>query len=121
MNLAGPQWKTPGSLLKRGSMIVAMTFFLAPQAVFAEKNDSLPFAGKSKPTSQMAEKAAVKRVSLGLDDDGNVMIHYGGTSLTLIYGPDGTGNVLKQRVGLVPPLKETVGIGEVSFKVGFTF
>jgi hypothetical protein len=119
--LADLQWKIPGLLLKRGSLIIAMTLLLAPQAVFAEKNNTLPFAEKVKPAAQMAEKTAVKRISLGVDNDGNVMIHYGGTSLTLIYGPDGTGNDLKQRVGLVPPVKETVGIGEVSFKVGFIF
>ena len=119
--MTGLEWKTPGLLLKRGSMIIAITFLLAPQAVFADNYSPLPFAEKGKPASQMAEKDAAKRISLGLDKAGNVMIHYGEKSLTLIYGPDGTGNELKQRIGLDPPLKETASIGDVGVKVGFRF
>jgi hypothetical protein len=71
--------------------------------------------------SVIPEKGKTGRVVLALDDDGNVMLRYGRVSLTLVYGPTRIAEEEKERQGLIPPLKESPGMGEMSFKVGFAF
>lgn len=103
------------------TMIVAITFLLVPQGAFSENIKLLPAVATGNPAAKQFEKAKGKHLALGADDDGNVMIRYGKVSLTMIYGPDESASQFRERAGLVPPIKESVGLGEVSCKVGFTF
>ncbi|HEY5973417.1 MAG TPA: hypothetical protein VIU41_01625 [Geobacteraceae bacterium] len=100
-------------------MIMALTLLLAQQAECADADSLVPVVDKV--VAKTAEKEAVARLALGVDNDGNVMIRYRRTSITLVYGPEKSDQETKERLGLVPPLKESVGIGEMSFKVSFAF
>lgn len=102
-------------------MIVAITFLLVPQGAFSENIKLFPVVATGNPEAKRVEKTKGKHLALGADDDGNVMIRYGRLSLTMIYGPDESASELRERAGLVPPIKESIGLGEVSCKLGFTF
>lgn len=102
------------------SAILAATILFVPRPGRAEVNP-VSLVEKGAAEIKKSSKSPDKRMALGLDDDGNVKIRYGGTSLTLIYGPEGTASEIKERLGLAPPLKGSAGMGEVSFKVGFAF
>lgn len=123
--MAALQRRTIGPYLNRVTMIVAISFLLVPQVAFSANINLLPVVAKENPEAKheakQVDKAKGKHLALGADDDGNVMIRYGKVSLTMIYGPDESASVLRERAGLVPPIKESVGLGEVSCKVGFTF
>lgn len=119
--MAALQRRMIGPYLNRVTMIVAATFLLVPQVAFSEKINLLPVVATGNPEAKQVEKAKGKRLALGADDDGNVMIRYGEVSLTMVYCPDESASAFKERAGLIPPVKESVGLGEVSCKVGFTF
>ena|GEM_PF-3032887 len=110
-----------GPYLNRVTMIVAITFLLVPQGAFSENIKLFPVVATGNPEAKRVEKTKGKHLALGADDDGNVMIRYGRLSLTMIYGPDESASELRERAGLVPPIKESIGLGEVSCKLGFTF
>lgn len=110
-----------GLYLNRVTMIVAITFLLVPQGAFSENIKLFPVVATGNPEAKRVEKTKGKHLALGADDDGNVMIRYGRLSLTMIYGPDESASELRERAGLVPPIKESIGLGEVSCKLGFTF
>ena len=115
--VAGLKRKMRGRSAGRVAMIAVIASLLVPRGAFPQRSDPPPVAGKVDPGG----KGTGKHVSLGLDDGGNVMLRYGGVSLTLIYGPEEGGDAIRERGGSVPPLKEALGVGEVSFKVGFAF
>ncbi|WP_041245217.1 hypothetical protein [Geotalea uraniireducens] len=123
--MADLQRRTIGPYLNRVTMIVAITFLLVPQGAFSENIKLFPVVATGNPEARheakQDEKAKGKHLALGADDDGNVMIRYGRLSLTMIYGPDESASELRERAGLVPPIKESIGLGEVSCKLGFTF
>lgn len=123
--MAALQRRTIGPYLNRVTMIVAISFLLIPQGAFSANINLLPVVAKENPEAKhkakQVDKAKGKHLALGADDDGNVRIRYGKVSLTMIYGPDESVSVLRERAGLAPPIKESVGLGEVSCKVGFTF
>ncbi len=110
-----------GPCLNRVTMIVTGIFLLVPQGAYSKGLNLLPVVATENHEVKPADKAKVKHLALGADDDGNVMIHYGGVSLTMIYGPDENVSDVRERAGLVPPIKESAGLGEVSCKVGVTF
>ena len=100
------------------SAIIATILLLAQRAYCAVAYSLVAVSDKETKT---VGQGIGKQVALGFDNDGNVMIRYGRSSLTLIYGPEGTADEIKERWGLVPPIKETVGMGEMCIKVGFAF
>ena len=101
------------------SAIMAAALLLAQGAKCEAAETAVPAVDKV--VTKTAEKESVTRLALGVDNDGNIMIRYRSTSLTLVYGPEKTDQDGKERLGLVPPLKESVGLGEMSFKVSFAF
>jgi hypothetical protein len=100
------------------SAIIAAPLLLTRQADCATADSAVVVVDK---VAKTAGKDAITRLALGLDHDGNVMIRYGRTSLTMIYGPEGTADEMRIRSGLTPPIKESAGMGEMSFKVSFAF
>jgi hypothetical protein len=116
-NMTGQRMKRIARLLGIAP-VVATVLLLAQRADCAGTDSAAPVADR---TTKTAGKESARRVGLGLDNDGNVMLRFRRTSLTLIYGPEGTGQEIKTRLGLAPPLKESVGMGEMSFKVSFVF
>jgi hypothetical protein len=94
---------------------------MAPLSAFAESINLLRLPEKNQQSSKTSEKPRGRKLSLGTDDDGNVMVKYKKVCLTFIYGPESGANEQKDRVGLVPPLKEAAGIGEIKCRVGFVF
>ena len=119
--MAALQRRMIGSTLSGVTMIVAMTFLLIPQAAFSENVQLFPIVEAVKPEVQKVEKANGKRMTLGTDDDGNVMVRYGRVSLTMVYGQNESTSEVRERVGLVSPPRESIGIGEVSCKLGLRF
>ncbi len=103
------------------SMIVLAALLLLPRPARAEINSPTPLIAKGDTTPKNAPKSPGKPMPLGLDNDGNVMVRLGDATLTLVYGPEGTAKEIKEKLGFTPPLKESAGIGEVGFKVGFAF
>ena len=101
-------------------LIAGMALLLAPVTGRADSSNLLITAD--------AESAAVlkaaptgKRLALGLDDAGNVMACYGSLSFTIIYGASEAADPLRERAGMLPPVKEATGVGDLTVKVGFAF
>lgn len=105
----------------RLSLTAIIAFILSPLTALAENINLFSVAERQPQGIKLAEKLPVKRLVLGLDDEGNVMVRYRKICVTLVYGPDSGVDGYKDRAGLVPPLKESQGIGEIRCKVGFVF
>jgi hypothetical protein len=110
---------TPASARSKRLGFLAGLVLLVPAAGQADTRNLL-ITAEAAPVAAVPAPAG-KRPALGLDDAGNVMVRYGGLSLTIIYGASEAVDSLRERAGLLPPVREAAGLGDLTFKVGFAF
>jgi hypothetical protein len=101
-------------------MLIALAVALSAEGSFAESS-LLPLnALPDNPTLNLTSKTTAKKVEVALDDDGNLIFRRGKVSLTLIYGADEAADAIRERSGLVPPVKEAARISAI-IRVGMLF
>jgi len=109
--------KRPGQLC---IMLIALAVILSAEVSFAE-NSLLPLnALPDYRTLNLTSTSTAKRIEVALDDDGNLILRRGKVSLTFIYGADEAADAIRDRAGLVPPVKEAARIGAI-VRVGMLF
>jgi hypothetical protein len=111
-------WTIFFDLLRHGiTLCAAVSLLLASQAVHADPITWMPSSYEAT-QSLLLQHPATKEHTLNFDA-GNIVIHSDSSALGLVYEPAGYDH--KERVGLAPPNKVSIGLGSVGLKLAFTF
>ena len=101
-------------------ILLAVSSFSSPMALFAEEINLKLLTTREEVALMMPEKTSGGHLALGVDDDGNVMLRSGNTSVTFIYTPPDGSQDVRDHIGMVP-CPNCSGFGGVSVKLGMAF
>jgi hypothetical protein len=108
------------SYLKSSIIIAAASFLFSPLSAFGESVAFVRTAATSQENFNFLQNDSLKKVSLTLDNEGNVIVSYGGVSCTFIYGISSP-QESKEHPVLTPSGSQVASLGGICLKIGITF
>jgi len=104
----------------RLSLLAGLALLFVPFSSQADTGNLRLTAAAEPAAVSMVDSAARERTMEQKAAD-NVMVRYGGISLSVDYGAGEGVDSLREGVGLQSPVRETAGLDNLIFKVGITF
>ncbi len=108
-------------LLLNAAIFVAASLLIAPLPAIAETMTLTQTADQNQLVQSSSQVTSLKKVRLALDNDGNVMVHFGGVSVTFIYEASGSPQENRTQSGNSASRQEVACLGGLSIKLGVTF
>ncbi len=100
------------------AVFIASSVLLVPVSSFAESMTFVQTADAQK----SSRVASLKKVCIGLDEDGNALLRYGKVSVTFIYDAGSSSSESRtQSWNSTTPRQEVASLGGLSVKLGFAF
>jgi hypothetical protein len=108
------------SFLKSSMIFAVASILLSPLAAFGESMAFIRTAATSQENFSTLQNDSLKKVRLTLDNEGNVIVRYGGVSCTFIYGVSSPLESKGHPV-LAPSGSQVASLGGICLKIGITF